>query len=180
MRYGLSLSEVSHLDFSTVILNASHLFWVCSLCWTDFWQSSPHIFTLLDSNPKRMILNLIGCLWTIFPCQRVIRSQDMGAAIIFADCRIVYEATNNPSGLIYWTWQPFTLAPCLREQNFTSCLSLRLNIPMTQLIFLPLIISKLTMHHLAWRGESLGHAKSVAKGAIKNLSKWSSLLQREK
>ena len=107
MRYGLSLSEVSHLNFSTVILNASHLFWVWSLCWTDFWQSSPHIFTLLDSNPKRMILNLIGCLWTIFPWQRVIRSQDMGEAIIFADCRIVYEATNNPSGLIYWTWQPY-------------------------------------------------------------------------
>ena len=181
MRYGLSLSEVSHLDFSTVILNASHLFWVCSLCWTDFWQSSPHIFTLLDSNPKRMILNLIGCLWTIFPCQRVIRSQDMGAAIIFADCRIVYEATNNPSGLIYWTWQPFTLAPCLREQHLTSCLYLCLNIPMTWFILPPLIISQLIMHYLlACRGESLRHAKFVAKGAIKNLSKWSSLLQREK
>ena len=60
----------------------------------------------------------------------------MGAAIIFADCRIVYEATNNPSGLIYWTWQPFTLAPCLREQHFISCLSLCLNIPMIKLIFL--------------------------------------------
>ena len=93
----------------------------------------------------------------------------MGAAIIFADCGIVYEATNNPSGLIYRTWQSFTLAPCLREQNLTSCLSLCLNIPMTQLIFLPLIISKLTMHHLACRGESLGHAKFVAKDTIKNL-----------
>ena len=60
----------------------------------------------------------------------------MGAAIIFADCRIVYEATNNPSGLIYWTWQAFTLAPCLREQHFISCLSLCLNIPMIKLIFL--------------------------------------------
>ena len=79
----------------------------------------------------------------------------MGAAIIFADCRIVYEATNNPSGLIYWTWQPFTLAPCLREQHFISCLSLCLNSLMTQLIFLPLIISKLTMHYLACKGESL-------------------------
>ena len=79
----------------------------------------------------------------------------MGAAIIFADCRIVYEATNNPCGLIYWTWQPFTLAPCLREQHFISCLSLCLNSLMTQLIFLPLIISKLTMHYLACKGESL-------------------------
>ena len=111
-----------------------------------------HIFSLYLG----IVFNLIGCLWTIFPWQRVIRSQDMGAAIIFADCRIVYEATNNPSGLIYWTWQPFTLAPCLREQNFISCLSLCLNSLMTQLIFLPLLISRLTMHHLlSCRGESL-------------------------
>ena len=105
----------------------------------------------------------------------------MGAAIIFADCRIVYEATNNPSGLIYWTWQPFTLAPCLREQHLTSCLTLCLNIPMTKLIFLPLILSKLTMHHLlTCRGESLRRAEFVAKDTIKNLPKWSMLLQREK
>ena len=136
-----------------------------------------HIFSLYLG----IVFNLIGCLWTIFPCQRVIGSQDMGAAIIFADCRIVYEATNNPSGLIYWTWQSFTLAPCLREQHFISCLSLCLNSLMTQLIFLPLIISKLTMHYLACRGKSLlRHAKFVANDAIKNLPKWSTLLQREK
>ena len=132
------------------------------------WLLTIHT-TYFHSTWLGMVFNLIGCLWTIFPCQRVIRSQDMGAAIIFADCRIVYEATNNPSGLIYRTWQSFTLAPCLREQNLTSCLSLCLNIPMTQLIFLPLIISKLTMHHLLpckrchWKSLKMVFASSARK-----------------
>ena len=51
--------------------------------------------------------------------QRVIMSQIVREAIIFADCPVVQEATNNPCGLIYWARPAVyfcSSAPCLTFQ----------------------------------------------------------------